>query len=465
MPSGQRRYFDRELETLSSTELRSVQERLFEETLAGVVSNRFFANFYRHKGIDDLSKVRSLRDLRALPVVRKADLLQDSAETPPFGRRLSTSPKDIVNIVESSGTSAAGKEVQALTAAEFEAVLASERVGFVWSGAGEGTVVALHVPVAMTAAGYWWTLALYGLGCNTLRLGGMSTRQRLSYMKSYGVEQMMIGSHYLQRMTYLARAYGYDLRRDFAALQVIFVGGGGWSTETALRWADEWGVVLHEQYGSSQRCIAWTCERGVLDGSRRGVIHFLPQHYVAEVIDPDSGEQVGEGEEGEIVLTLLGKRAMPLVRYGTGDRAIRRSGSSCPCGRAFDGIEAGSLGRFDDMLRVRDRNLWPEEVDRLVLGQPEVLDYAAATWVDDEAQVQLSMRVVMEPAAEKRAAQLGEELVIALRETTGLRFEVFCEPARISDVDSPQHNDGKPRRWTDLRSDPGQRPEWVGGGT
>ncbi len=456
------RYFNQELETLSEAGLRRMQDRLLREALLGVAGNGFFGDFYRERHADPLA-VRGVSDLNRLPIVRKADILRDASATPPYGRRLGVPPSAIVNIVESSGTSAAGKEVQALSTADFQAVLASEQVGFVWSGAGEGTVVALHTPVTMTAAGHWWMLALHGLGCNTLRLGGMSTEQRLSYMKRYGVEQMMIGSHYLQRMTYLADIYGYEPRRDFEKLRIIFVGGGGWSTETAERWADEWDVVLHEQYGSSQRCIAWTCERGVLDEGRRGVIHFLPHYYIAEVVDPSSGEQVEEGEEGEIVLTLLGERATPLVRFGTGDRAIYRAGGSCSCGRAFAGIEAGSLGRFDDMLRVRDRNLWPDEVDRLVLERKGVLDYEAATWMDDQAQVRLSMRVKVQPGTLPRVAQLSDELVADLREATGLRFEVSCETVG-SELDHPDKNDGKPRRWSDLRSTPGERPGWVDGG-
>lgn len=431
------------------------------KTLARLGTNDFYTGFYARHGVDP-TRERGLAELAELPLVRKADILADIAESPPYGRRLSVPASSIVNVVESSGTSASGKEVQALSADDLEALLESERIGFIWGGASAGTVVALHTPVTMTAAGYWWNLALYGLSCNVLRLGGMSTERRLSYMKSYSAEQMMIGGHYLQRMTYLAGVFGYDLRRDFERLQVIFVGGGGWSTETAERWAEEWGAVLHEQYGSSQRCIAWTCERGIVDGGRRSVVHFLPQHYVAEVLDPVSGEQVGEGEEGEIVLTLLGERAMPLVRYATGDRAIFRTGGSCRCGRAFDGIEAGSVGRFDDMVRVRDRNLWPDEVDRVVLSKRGVLDYQAATWIDAEAQVRLSMKLSLEPEVLGEAEVLGAGIAAELKEATGLRFEVDVDTRESAAADRSEINDGKPRRWGDLRATPGEAPAWTG---
>ncbi len=456
------RYFDEELETLDARQVRTLQDRLVDETLQAIRHNAFFRSHYARNGVD-LGRVRGVEGLRELPILRKSHILEDTAECPPYGQRLQGGAESIVNIVESSGTSGAAREVQALGASELNSLVDAERVGFIWAGATEGTVVALHFPVAMTAAGYWWTLALYGLKCNTLRLGGQRTHQRLEYMRRYGVEQMMVGSHYLQRLTFLAAEHGFEPRRDFPHLAALLVTGGGWSVETAEQWSATWGATLYEQYGSSQRCIAWSCERGMVDGGHRGVVHGLPHQYVVEVIDPTTGDPVEEGSEGEIVLTLLGPRAMPLVRYGTGDRAVFRPGTSCPCGRAFDGIEAGSVGRFDDMLRVRDRNLWPDEVDRVVFSTASVLDYAAAVWIDDIAQVRLSMNLALEPSMDARdSGDLLARLSARLREETGLRFELTGRAPENREVDDAALIDGKPRRWTDLRANPGVVPRWVG---
>lgn len=455
------RFFDRELETLDADEIRKVQDRLVDETLEAVRANTFFESRYSRDHVA-LDRVHGVAGLRELPIVRKADMLEDLAEHPPYGRRLGVALESIVNVVESSGTSAAGREVQALDANDLEALLSSEKVGFIWAGATEGTVVALHFPVGMTAAGYWWTIALYGLGCNTLRLGGQRTKQRLEYMKNYDVEQMVLGSHYLERLTFLASTHGYEPTRDFPRLASILVSGGGWSIESAERWSATWGATLYEQYGSSQRCIAWSCEQGMVDRGRRGVVHGLPHHYVFEVIDPDTGDHVDEGAEGEIVLTVLGRRAMPLVRYGTGDRAVFRTGASCSCGRHFDGIEAGSVGRFDDMLRLRDRNLWPDEVDRIVLSTPSVLDYAAAAWIDEIAQVRLSMSLALEPTVGTRTIEpIISEVSARLREATGLRFELVARVLGTREVDETALIDTKPRRWSDLRATPGVAPTWV----
>lgn len=455
------RFFDRELETLDASEVRGLQNRLVDETLSALQDNVFFASQYKKASVR-LDRVRGVAGLGELPIVRKSDILEDLARNPPYGNRLGGSPAAIVNVVESSGTSAAGREAQALDASDLDAIVRAEKAGFVWAGATEGTVVGLHFPVGMTAAGYWWTLALYELGCNTLRLGGERTAHRLEYMKRYDVEQMVLGSHYLQRLTYLAMENGYDLRRDFPRLQSILLTGGGWSVETAEQWSATWGATLYEQYGSSQRCVAWTCERGMVDEGKPGLIHGLPDQYVLEVIDPTTNEHVDEGEEGEIVLTVLGRPVMPLVRYGTGDRAIFRSGRTCRCGRAFDGIEAGSVGRIDDMLRIRDRNLWPGEIDRLVLSTPSVLDYNAVVWIDATAQVRLSIDLALEPTVGVGAIDpIADRLSERLDREIGLRFEVSARALENSEVDETALVDGKPRRWKDLRSSPGTRPTWV----
>ena len=453
------RYFDRNFETLGREEIQELRDRLIEDTLAVARDNHFYSSFYARAGVD-VTRVRRAADLRELPIIRKADILADAAKRPPYGTRLATPPESIANVVESSGTSAAGKEIQALTASDLQRILDAEQVGFVWAGATEGTEVAVNVPVGITAAGYWWNLALHQIGCNTLRLGGMRTEQRLGYLKTYGAEQMLIDSHYLRRMTYLAGTYGYGLRHDFPRLKAIFVGGGGWTDQEAEQWADEWGAVLYEQYGSSQRCIAWTCEGGILQHNGRAVVHALPHHYLLEVVDPVTGKHVAEGEDGEIVVTLFGHEAMPLIRYGTGDHARFRTGESCPCRRAFDGIEAGSVGRLDDMIRVRGRNLWPEMVDKVVFARVGVVDYQGRVWTDQAAGERLSIRIWTFPEAAAEAGSIAHELKSSLRLTTGLNFDVDTKPVTAMEIEAAAQAAAKPRRWFDNRGTTSAEPGW-----
>lgn len=453
------RHFDPALEALAPGEIRTLQDRLLEKTMAAVQTNAFFSSVYRSAGARP-TRIRTVADLEELPIVRKADIVADVAEHPPYGRRLATPPEKIANVVESSGTSAAGKEIQALSAPDLQRLLDAEKVGFVWAGATEGTVVAFNLPVGMTAAGYWWTLALHQLSCNTLRLGGLTTEQRLHYLQRYGAELMLVDSHYLRRMTYIAGTLGYKLRRDMARMEAIFVGGGGWNDEEAAAWAEEWGVILHEQYGSSQRCISWTCEQGILTGSGRGVVHSLPHQYFLEVVDPESGERVGEGQEGEIVVTLFGYEAMPLIRYGTRDRGRFRPGASCSCGRSFDGIEAGSVRRLDDMVRVRGRNVWPDQVDQATFGTEGVADYRVEIWQDESATERVSLRLLLLPQAQGTQTDIAQDLASRLKSATGLRFEVVPHVMTAREVETSASPEHKPRRWADRRDERAVGPRW-----
>jgi phenylacetate-CoA ligase len=452
------RYFDRSIEALDVAQIQRLQDRLVQETMAAVQGNAFFSSIYRRAGVD-VSRVRSVRDLRELPIIRKSDIVEDISAHPPYGRRLAVPEDRVANIVESSGTSASGKEVQALTARDLQRIVDAEKVGFIWAGAMEGTVVAVNLPVGMTAAGYWWNLALQQMSCNTLRLGGLPTEKRLSYLSMYGAEMMLCDSQYLRRMSHVADALGFKLRREMPRMAAIFVGGGGWNEREVEQWAEDWGAVLHEQYGSSQRCIAWTCENGILGPSGRNMVHFLPHQYLVEVLDPLSGEHVDEGGDGEIVLTLFGYEATPLVRYGTRDRGRWRRGASCCCGRSFDGLEAGSVARLDDMMRVRGLNLWPDEVDKVVFASPSVADYRAEVWQDGEANERVSLLVNVVDEAQVRAEEVAGDLSIQLKSATGLRVEVTPRVISVREV-AQSSSDTKPRRWSDLRGNTVLGPTW-----
>lgn len=452
------RYFDRSIETLDSAQIERLQDRLVQETMATIQGNAFFSSIYRRAGVD-VSGVRSVRDLGELPIIRKSDIVEDILEHPPYGRRLAVPEERVANVVESSGTSSSGKEVQALTAGDLQRIIDAEKVGFIWAGAAEGTVVAVNLPVGMTAAGYWWNLALQQMSCNTLRLGGLPTEKRLSYLSTYGAEMMLCDSQYLRRISHVADALGFKLRRDMPRMAAIFVGGGGWTDLEVEQWAEEWGATLHEQYGSSQRCIAWTCEHGILGPSGRNMVHFLPHQYVVEVVDPVSGEHVDEGAEGEIVLTLFGYEATPLVRYGTRDRGRWRTGASCSCGRSFDGLEAGSVARLDDMMRVRGLNLWPDEVDKVVFTNSSVADYRAEVWQDAAANERVSLLVSVVEEARVRADEVAEDLSIGLKAATGLRIEVTSRVLSAREV-ARASSDTKPRRWSDRRGDAVLGPTW-----
>lgn len=443
-------------ERLTRPELQALQLDLLRSDLHRVWrDNAFFAPRLAAAGIDP-DQIRTMDDVRQIPVLRKADVVADAERRPPFGSRLQVPEAEIVEIVESSGTSGQGREAQALTVGDVELVNRAKRFQFHWVGCRKGTPVALHIPVTMAAGALWSLRALQSLQSNVLRLGNLEADARLHYMKLYRAEVTAASTSYIMRLEYAADAAGFDLQRDLPGLRSIYVGSGGWTVGWAEERVRRWNARLFEVYGSSQRGFAMTCEWGILRGSEPGVLHFLPHLALTEVIDRSTGEHVLPGEEGEIVITPFSQHGTPLIRYATGDRARYVAAADCPCGRQFDGIQAGSVGRYDDMLRLKDMNVWPEAVDEVVLAHPWVAEYRGDVYVDERARETVSVRVefMSDAAADGREAKL-RDLAAEVQRTIGMH--VLCEewtgPSLLAQRDAGFDQQSlKIRRWTDRRS-------------
>ena len=449
-------YFEPEYEGLSEAEIRALQLDLFRRDLERVWrANRFYARAYYETALAP-SDIRRLEDVRRLPTVRKADVLADAASHPPFGERLQVQLDDVVEIVESSGTTGQGREAQALTASDVELVNRAKMFQFFWVGCRKGTVVALHLPVTMAAGALWSLRALQRLGSNVLRLGNMDVEARLRYMKHYDVEVTAVSTSYIMRLEYAAEQGRFDLQADFPHLRSVYVGSGGWTIAWAQERAARWNARLFEVYGSSQRAFALTCEWGIVRGSDHGVMHFLPHLALTEVVNRRTGEHVAPGEEGEIVITPFGQQATPLIRYATGDRARFMPAGECPCGRAFSGIQAGSVGRYDDMLRLKELNVWPETIDSIVLGKQWVAEYRGDVFLGENARETARIQVEFRPGVGVAVRErLLHELAGEVRSVVGLRFacEEWTGPSLLSAEETGFNPDSlKIRRWTDRRS-------------
>jgi len=140
--------------------------------------------------------IREPDDLRLVPVTTKDELVRDIEEYPPYGSRLQVSTSAVVNVVETSGTSGKGREVHPQTGADLEAIHRAEAYGFVWAGVTKGTVVLLTWPVTLTAGSTWWLLTLGRLGANVLRIGHLSSEEKIRYMLRYGVEVVIATPSY-----------------------------------------------------------------------------------------------------------------------------------------------------------------------------------------------------------------------------------------------------------------------------
>ncbi len=447
-----RRYFERVWETMSRDELRQAQWARFR----GLLGDAWERNpFYRRKltaaGLQ-LGDIREPADLRRVPVTTKDELLRDIEEYPPYGSRLQVPTSAVVNVVETSGTSGKGREIHPETAADLEAVHRAEAYGFVWAGVMTGTVVLLTWPVTMTAGSTWWLLTLGRLGANVLRIGHLSSEEKVRYMLRYGVDAVVATPSYVTRLQGAAEAAGLDIARDFR-VRTLIVAGEGRSAEWAASVEATWGAKLYEQWGCTQGGIAWTCEEGMLSGGRLGLMHTLPHLCMTEVVQRESGEPVATGEEGEIVITPLHGEAAPLIRFATNDRARFVSSNACSCGRPFDGLACGSVARYDDMIKVKGVNVWASAIAGVLATSPEVREHRAVVSLDPAGQEIALLDLEFVPGLESAGRKaLLETLAARVATHIGVRFEVRewrgQEPLEAVVLD---RNTGKTRRWVDRR--------------
>ena len=395
-------------------------ERRQLERLNVVLARARETGFYGDRHRDLPEHLESLSQLAAFPTTTKADVLADIAAHPPFGSRLRVPRESLRQVVTTSGTSGAGEEAYPLDAEDEDVVYAMAARGFGWAGVTSASVVLNTLPLTTAAAGQWYYHALRRLGATVLEVGTFPTERKLEYLRRFEADTLVGTPSYMLRLALDARTAGID--PSATAIQRIVVAGESWSEEWMQRLEDEWGARVFEQYGSTQRAMAWTCPGGALADGRRGVLHALSDYGIYEVIDPATGDAVREGP-GELVITPFASSASPLIRFATGDRMVVLP--DCPCGRPGPLFAAGSVDRYDFMVKVRGVNLWPEALDRAVFGVTSVRDYEAHVETDASGRELLHVEIELEGEGEDG---VSARVAAEVKRITGLAATVRSLP-------------------------------------
>lgn len=442
-----RRYLQQEIETMPIEALRTLQWNGLNEFMRRYVwSNPFYAERYAVAGIGR-DQITSLESFSMLPIVRKEDILADISSCPPFGQRNVAAPNEIRQVVETSGTSGLGRERYPLNQADLDGVLSMEVFGFYWAGIESGAIAASSLPLTTRAGGQWYYGAVRRLGGVYLALGTYDTQQKLRYLAEFDVDLLIGGPSYLHRYEVAARETGINL----ADLRVkgLMVAGEPFSAAWVAEREEVWGSKLYEQYGSTQRAIAWTCEEGARQGDQLGVLHTLPHLALYEVIDPATGREVPNGESGELIITpFAASTVAPLVRFATGDR-VTKVAEPCSCGRTLPGFRAGSIERLDSMIKVRGVNLFPPALDDVIMQSP-VAEYQGRVFIDPATGREEIEVAVQFLEGERVSDAFLRNLEARLREAVGLRFTAVAHrgPSLLPEI---RDDVKKRRRWLDQR--------------
>lgn len=444
-------YFKKKLETMSRDEIRSLQFEKTKETLEKAFKKSgFYRDLFKKNKVtpDDFTK---LEDIARFPFIGKQDLIKDQDENPPFGRRVCVPANKIRRVNVTSGTSGMGQEVHCHEEHSIWAANVSTASHFAAIGLKKGGLSALLYPLGTMTGGMLSYEGFRMLGVTPLPLAVFSTNQKIDMMIRFNVHHIITTPAYLTRITSVCMERGIDPGEAFSGLKGITLSTEPFSAAWALKMEETWGTVLHDIFGSTQLNLnyAITCKYGVVPDGRLGFYHLADYLVLVEVLDKETDRPAEPGEWGEPVVTTFSREAMPLIRFRSNDRVRLLAPRSCDCGRDSEVTwEVGTVSRYDDMIKIKATNVWPQTVDEAVFSFDEIDEYNGRVYITDKglevAKVSVEFKQI--PLDEKTKAQILTRLSARIKEMT----QVTMKLEELSYGTLPRF-EYKVRRWTDER--------------
>jgi phenylacetate-CoA ligase len=346
-------YHNPAVETMPRPELEALQLAKLRQAVDRALRTTHYQKKLAGTGISSGADIKSLADLRRLPFTSKNDLREA------FPDGLKAVPQcEVVRMHASSGTTGIPT-----------VIYFSQNDINRWAELGARSAAA----TGCTSADIFQNMMSYGLftgglgmhygaeklGMMVIPVGGGNTQRQIKLMKDFGTTVVHATPSYLLHVH--DRLAEFGVRRDELKLQRAFVGAEPHTEEIRCKLQELWGIQVFNSYGLSEMNgpgVAFEC------GQRAGM-HLWEDAYIMEIIDPDTGEVLPEGAEGELVLTILDREATPILRYRTRDLTSIMA-EPCGCGRTHRRIRR-IKGRSDDMLIINGVNVFPSQIEEVVM--------------------------------------------------------------------------------------------------
>ena len=348
-------YYQKEIETMPIEEMKKLQSEKLVKQVKHVYKNvPYYKNLMDEKGVkpDD---IKSIDDIHKLPFLTKADL----RDAYPYGL-LAKPLDDCVRIQSTSGTT--GRRVVAFY---------TQNDVDLWEDCCARAIVAAggtKKDVCQVAYGYGLFTGGPGLnggshkvGCLTLPMSSGNTERQIQFMTDLSATILCCTPSYAAYIAETLKEQGY--KPEDISLKAGIFGAEPWTEEMRRGIEESLGIKAYDIYGLTE-----TTGPGVsFECSEQTGMHVNEDHFYAEIIDPDTGEVLPEGSKGELVFTSLDKEAFPLLRYRTRDICVL-SRKKCSCGRTLIKM-AKPMGRTDDMLIFRGVNVFPSQIETVLLNE------------------------------------------------------------------------------------------------
>jgi phenylacetate-CoA ligase len=268
------------------------------------------------------------------------------------------------------------------------------------------------------------------IGALVIPGGAQTTEGRVKQIVEMGVTTVCSTPTYALRLWQAANEMGINLATDSKVNKVILSGEPAGSIPAVKRQLEEaWGAKCGDTAGMTElgTIMIFECSH------QPGGTHIIEDHYIEEVINPDTLEPVGYGELGERVVTSFGRGFIPVLRYRTKDMVLKVPASTCDCGRTGDIYDGGIRGRWDDMKLIRGTNVYPRAVEAIVREHDSIDEFQIYIWRKDEIRDEITVRLELKPGREAQWPELETALAHELAEAhENLRFNVeLVEPGTL----------------------------------
>ncbi|RXE55896.1 phenylacetate--CoA ligase [Methanoculleus taiwanensis] len=425
-------FWNKAMETISAGDLEALQLKRLKWTLRQTQQVSLYQKKMKEAGItpDD---IRSLDDLQKIPFTTKKDLQAGY----PFGL-LAVPKREIVRIHTTSGTT--GKPtVVGYTRADLGNWSELIARNMVMVGLTDEDTFQNAVNYGLFTGGLGFHYGAERVGMTVVPSATGNTKRQIEMIEDFGVTAIHCTPSYAMHLAEVAESMGAEL----ATLKTGIFGAEPWSESMRAELEKRLGLTAYDSYGLSEMYgpgVAFECRE-------RDGLHIWHDSYLVEIIDPVTGEALGPGERGELVITPLVKEAMPLLRYRTGDVTMLME-DECPCGRGQK--IARITGRSDDMLVIRGINVFPSQIEHVLLSLPEVGEQFMV-YIDrvkhlDEMTIEVEMSKASFSGELQDLARVQRHVAGALHSTLGLRTTVkLVEPGALPRFE------GKARRVVDRR--------------
>ena len=430
-----RKYYQEEIETMPLEELKKLQsEKLVKQVKHVYEHLPYYKNLMDKKGVtpDD---IHGIEDLHKLPFIEKSDL----RECYPDGMR-AMPLADCVRIHSTSGTT--GKRVIAYyTQHDIDLWEDCCARALIAAGADREDVVQVSYGYGLFTGGAGLHGGSHKVGSLTLPMSSGSTERQLQFMLDLGATVLCCTPSYAAYLGESLKEQGYT--PDKIPLKAGIFGAEPWTQEMRESIEKTLGIKAYDIYGLTELSgpgVAFEC-------SEQNGMHINEDHFVAEIINPETGEVLPEGEKGELVFTALDKEAFPVIRYRTRDICVL-SRKKCSCGRTHIRM-AKPMGRSDDMMIIRGVNVFPSQIEAVLLAEGFSENYYIRLGREnnsDTFDVYVELRPEQFDDSVKNISAMEKSLAGAMRNMIGIGPAVHLVPPKTI-----ERSEGKAKRVIDER--------------